>query len=405
MAELISSQQTLSQTADGVLFANLSENQTAADYIGYLVLQESGLEAALAARAAVMAGEGFSVSTTQVAAQTKSATEAGSLTDIVDKSPTAMFSFGGKEYDISSILQSKVYYWSNTTGAGKKAETTYHLREVFDDVGAKPAEYDDNWFATNSPPTAEAIEIGFNETASTFVNHVRTNTDQDLKTVDLLSTANDPDGDDLTVANFKFDGSTVRPSYITIGEDGVLLIDVNSRDFDSLKIGVTKTIVVEYDIIDEHGAVTPNTATITITGTADEAPGTAEGTVSTTHYRSDGGTGNNGGNINGNVLVVAPNGEMPADAFDFSNYRDGSITVTQSGLTGNQNAKVSDSGSIDWTTGTLQVDSNDTLDSSILTANALADGSVDYNVAFNKADDSDSITVTLNYKYDYWFME
>lgn len=401
MAELISSQQTLSQTADGVLFANLSENQTAADYIGYLVLQESGLEAALAARAAVMAGEGFSVSTTQVAAQTKSATEAGSLTDIVDKSPTAMFSFGGKEYDISSILQSKVYYWSNTTGAGKKAETTYHLREVFDDVGAKPAEYDDNWFATNSPPTAEAIEIGFNETASTFVNHVRTNTDQDLKTVDLLSTANDPDGDDLTVANFKFDDSTIQPSYITIDEDGVLSIDVNSRAFDDLKIGVTKTIVVEYDILDGKGGVYTNTATITITGTADEYEGTSTGIMSKTHSSPT----NAGGNVNGNVLVIDPETQGAEEGwFDFSNFRSGSITASATGLTeGGEAIGISDAGGEDWD-GAFKLEAAGATKDAELLSGALADGQVDYNVRFTQTQTTDQVTVTVDYQYDYWYL-
>jgi hypothetical protein len=38
-------------------------------------------------------------------------------------------------------------------------------------------------------------------------------------------------------------------------------------------------------------------------------------------------------------------------------------------------------------------------------AGALDDGKVDYNISFNgQADDGDTVTVQLDYQYDYWYL-
>ncbi|MFN3832121.1 MAG: Ig-like domain-containing protein [Allorhizobium sp.] len=231
MAEFISSQQALSQTADGKLYDNLIGDQAAADYIGFLVLKATNgdMDAALAARSAVMAGE-FSVSTTQVAAQTKSFDDAKKITDIADN-PTAMFSFAGVEsgIDISSILQSKVYYWANTTGAGKNTQTNYHLREVFDDVGAEPDDYVPNWFdpqPVNRPPTLTVGDAS-NELreAGETLDHQPVGA---VLEATIKLTAADPDVGDVLTYNTSGWYNAGNGTFTKAGEYGTASLDTNS---------------------------------------------------------------------------------------------------------------------------------------------------------------------------------
>ncbi|MFN3506061.1 MAG: hypothetical protein ACK4ZU_01195 [Allorhizobium sp.] len=405
MAESISSQQELSKTADSILLENILKSPVAADYIGFLVFQATkDLDAALAARQAVMDGEGFSVSTTQVAAQTKSLSEAQGATDI-NGNPTATFTIGGQPYDISSILKTEVYYWSNTTGAGKKAETTYHLREVFDTVGSTPPDkYSPTWYVQNTAPTATAITESAVETQSTFTNHIRDNGNvEDVLEVDLLRTAIDPDkGDTLSVLDlvFKLDDVEVElenlPSYITV-TGGTVFIDQNSRDLDSLPKDAVQTLTVEYKITDGKAVIT-NSATITITGTSDEWKGTESDSIEATHFRSDF-SSNGGGNANFVTLSVVGDPDIPADAFNFTGI---SITATATGLTDNQKIKISDGGADDWGD-TLDLRSTGATATTELVAGALNDGKIDYNLTFVQADPNDSVTVRVDYQYDYWY--
>ncbi|MEK1906485.1 MAG: VCBS domain-containing protein, partial [Pseudomonas sp.] len=104
---------------------------------------------------------------------------------------------------------------------------------------------------TNDAPTVTALTAGAAEDDTSF----------DLN---LLTGANDVDtGTVLSISNVQglANGLTLNGSTLTVNPA--------HADFQSLAEGVTRDIVISYDVIDGNGGVTPQTATITITGTND----------------------------------------------------------------------------------------------------------------------------------------
>ncbi|MND03447.1 hypothetical protein D3C83_232640 [compost metagenome] len=60
---------------------------------------------------------------------------------------------------------------------------------------------------------------------------------------------------------------------------------------------------------------------------------------------------------------------------------------------------------MDWGDPALQVKKPDFLGAfDTLDAGALEDGEVDFNVTFAQADATDSVTVRIDYTYDYWYL-
>ena len=83
-------------------------------------------------------------------------------------------------------------------------------------------------------------------------------------TVDMLAGASDVDnGATLSVANVT--GLTAGVTFA----GSTLSVDPSDAAFQSLALGAVLSIVVSYDVTDEHGASVPQTATITLTGTND----------------------------------------------------------------------------------------------------------------------------------------
>jgi len=105
---------------------------------------------------------------------------------------------------------------------------------------------------TNDTPTvAAALTTGANEDDAAF-------------TLDLLDGASDVDnGAVLSVANVAGLEAGVSVSGST------LTVDPADAAFQALAHGETYDIVVTYDVVDEHGAFVPQSATVTITGTND----------------------------------------------------------------------------------------------------------------------------------------
>ena len=105
---------------------------------------------------------------------------------------------------------------------------------------------------TNDAPTvAAALTAAANEDDASF-------------TLDLLAGASDVDnGAILSVANV----TGVGAGMTFVGTD--LIVDPFDAVFQSLALGEVLNVVVSYDVVDEHGASVPQTATITITGTND----------------------------------------------------------------------------------------------------------------------------------------
>ena len=91
--------------------------------------------------------------------------------------------------------------------------------------------------------------------------------DDAMFSVDMLDGASDPDTSDM----ISIDGMSV--TLVSGNTAGVTVngsdLDVDPSAYNYLAVGETEVIVYSYDIIDGNGGVTPQTATITITGEND----------------------------------------------------------------------------------------------------------------------------------------
>lgn len=371
--------------------------KSAADAIAYHWYDAGGsLDTAIAIRDALSSGK-FSVDDLFNVANGKS-----SFGGDVSGDPHPKLVVAGQTIDLSDFFGHTTQIEEWTSGNAKN--TQYHAREYLTDfdAGNAPSGWD-HPPAENHQPTATAIHVDVTETQSIYNDaHEITNLGPDEKIVNLINDAHatDVDGDVLHIVggSVTLDDGNDLPSYIKVVGD-TIVIDQNSRDLDYLLSGEGKEIKLTYQITDGHTAAITNTVTIDITGTADQYHEFGEGSVSATHYRSDSSTG--GGNINGNVLSF--DNPLPNDAFDF--HFDGTLTAQQSGLTGNQNGGVKDSGAVDWISGAINLDATHPSGTADLASTALNDHQVDYNINFNgQADPTDSIKVTLDYHYDYWHM-
>ena len=116
------------------------------------------------------------------------------------------------------------------------------------------------------PQTATITITGTND-APTLAAEVSGTGEEDgpVFRLDLLEGAADLDaGAVLSIENVTGLGTGLN-------FDGVRYLDVNPANsvFQSIPEGGTRTITLTYDVVDEHGASVPQTATITITGTND----------------------------------------------------------------------------------------------------------------------------------------
>ena len=93
--------------------------------------------------------------------------------------------------------------------------------------------------------------------------------------VNLLQNASDVDhGAVLNVANFTWNGMPGNPpSGFTFGPNGTsLIIDTNDPTYQGLSQGQFFTVMVSYDVVDQHGASVRQNATVTINGTSSTPP-------------------------------------------------------------------------------------------------------------------------------------
>lgn len=403
---------TLSASAQGQLSSNYTnwlsaEIKLAADYIGYLVFQQAktagatNVDAVAAGKAAFDAVSAGSFSLTDLfgAAQSKTGPVAG--TAISD--PTPKLSVNGYELSLSGLLdgsKTATETWTTSTKVGKTTDTVFHTREFL--TTTKAAEYDLNWAKINSAPTADKITASLFETESDYdAQHNITNTAADIKIVNLLdpTKVTDVDGDTLTTSNYtlKVDGTSVSGLDYVSFENGALKIDTNSSTLNSLKLGEKLVMTVAYDINDGNGHTISNTAEVEIIGTSDQYQATGHGSVQNTYLSS-------GGNVNNAQLVAVFDTQNEQAGVIDRQITSSKIIATEIGLTGNQKIGVSDSGTADWSSGTINLTSAATSATVNLVSTALDDGKVDYNVNFNKTDATDSVTVKLDYDYTYWYL-
>ena len=93
-----------------------------------------------------------------------------------------------------------------------------------------------------------------------------------VATVNLLNFASDADADAvLHVKNLVWTGTgSGFPAGVTLSPDGnSLLVDTNNLAYDHLAQGASFAAHFSYDVVDEHGALVHQTATVTIGGTND----------------------------------------------------------------------------------------------------------------------------------------
>ncbi|WP_437883338.1 retention module-containing protein [Pseudomonas sp. LRF_L74] len=158
---------------------------------------------------------------------------------------------GGVALLVGATVSGPVYFvpdadWNGNTGFQFKA---------IDDQGAisdNTATASIHIDAVNDAPTATPIIESTNEDASAFF-------------VNLLSTANDVDGDSLSVSNLQVSGDARGVVFIPAGNN--LYVDPSAYNY--LGRGESVTLRYSYDITDGNGGVTRNTATLTIAGRND----------------------------------------------------------------------------------------------------------------------------------------
>jgi VCBS repeat-containing protein len=127
---------------------------------------------------------------------------------------------------------------------------------------------------TNDGPVANADVASTGENSSVTVNVLANDTDADDGAVLTVTAASAPMGQ----------GSASVVANQVVFDPGT--------DFDYLDTGETANVVVSYSIVDEHGATSSSTVTITVNG-ANDAPVANDDTASTTEDAS----------VSGNVLA------------------------------------------------------------------------------------------------------
>jgi hypothetical protein len=284
-----------------------------ADYVAFLayVANELSVEAALELKAEIEAGN-FTLSGLFSAAQSKTGEVDGDF--ITDPEPTLTVTVGGVTYtiDLTAMLTgTDTASWDTVT----KKDTITHTREFFAE-STEPADYDANWAAENSPPVATEIVASVVE----YDEKAMANAEPVYQTIDLLSTASDPDSDTLSVVadSVMLANGDPLPSYITV-DGNSLTIDTNSAEFDTLYKDATLNLDITYKITDGIHTI-DNTVDLTITGTADQFTATY-----TNSHTPTGVVGNNATTWDGaySFNIIGPD-----EGFDFNYTGTATVTVT-----------------------------------------------------------------------------
>jgi VCBS repeat-containing protein len=245
---------------------------------------------------------------------------------------------------------------------------------------------------TNDAPTATAITQPVTEYNEHVANPV---IGPVYQTVDLLSTADDLDeGDTLSIAagSVTLSNGEALPSYMSVDySTGILSIDTNSAEFDSLYDGDPMNVDLTYQITDGTYTI-PNTVDLTITGTADQFSGATTITVAKGDAVADSGSYTLQGEDWSNVVVdVTGYGDYDRTNEGFTVTLD--VDSTHAGTTSTgANPEVF-----------FSVNPGQTLD-----ANWSDDGDLDYSVTFTPQtdgyaiNDTDASQVEISLTYDYW---
>ena len=322
-------QGTLASTYTNALSAYL-QSAEGADVVAFLAYVANGgdVDAALALKAQVEAGN-FTLSNLFAAAQSKTGEVDGGA--IGDPDPNLTVTFGDGTSVTVNLTDMLTGVNTETWQTIVKNSTIYHTREFFSE-SQEPEGYAADWAdqqieVQNEAPTATPLTWAVTE----YDEHAAANASPAYEQIDLLSTANDPESDSLSVVagSVKIDNGDGTygdlPAYLSVDGSGNLIIDTNSADFDALHLDDALNLDIVYDITDGTNTIS-NSVDLTVTGTADQfhysysTPATASETLVASGVDPN--------------LSALPDGDVSvslsgvdADAFDFS----GTVTVSVSG--------------------------------------------------------------------------
>ncbi|WNV07127.1 cadherin-like domain-containing protein [Tardiphaga sp. 709] len=133
---------------------------------------------------------------------------------------------------------------------------------------------DDGSGTSNSQSPVELQTVAFSDLAPVVKGPLTSaaNEGDCAVTVNLLECARDPDGGTLSIDNVHYtvgkNDSTALPVGFSLN-GASLTYDPANKAFDHLAAGEKMVVTVNYDILDGQGGKTPQTETITITGTND----------------------------------------------------------------------------------------------------------------------------------------
>lgn len=138
---------------------------------------------------------------------------------------------------------------------------------------------DDEGALSNSTATITINGVNDNPISAPFTATAITEDTVNPATVALLTGASDPDaGDDLDTASVGVISSNPARVVVFTVDNNTGILSFNPNQFNDLAATDSETLTISYDIIDNNGGVTPNTAMITINGVNDipiSAPFTA----------------------------------------------------------------------------------------------------------------------------------
>ncbi len=250
----------------------------AADYLASTQAEALGIDAALALKSKLEAGE-FTLHDLFLAAQTKSplANPDANVIDDIAGNPNPYLIVDGQTIYLSSILSgTDTFTWDTFT----KKEVINHTREFYTD--GKVPSYDTNWSVANTNTAPQPVKL---EPEPITEWDVKSNPTAEAQWIsfDLRGGVEfDEDNDPINVvANSVTVSGTLDGDYkdLFMVEGNTLKINTNSEYFKLLFDGEKTELTVSYKITDGVNEPVASGGTITVLGTADQFTDTMKFTI------------------------------------------------------------------------------------------------------------------------------
>ncbi|MEM8812197.1 MAG: VCBS domain-containing protein [Pseudomonadota bacterium] len=155
------------------------------------------------------------------------------------------------------------------------ADPIFNILNVGESVSVSFDFQAENGFGLVSNISTVTLQIlGANDAPIAFPIFAGTTTeDANPVSIDLLSTALDPDsGDDLDTQNVTVTSSNAARSVVFTIDDETGLLTLDPAQFGDLSAGESELLSIDYTIVDSNGGSTTNTATLIVDGANDVIP-------------------------------------------------------------------------------------------------------------------------------------